>query len=152
MGECLGKASQLLATIESTNWEIFDAIAKLTDERQAAAQAIRSSITHALQSDEHVTSLGPTLKEAQLKAVRLLTQPPTPVAPVTPPVVGVTSVTLPGVTTPPVSKPAATKKVLESDTRSDLTIAELKKIISDLEQKYSEKQVIKFNASWIVEE
>jgi len=70
----LSKASQLLATIESTNWEIFDAIAKLTDERQAAAQVIRSSITHALQSDEHVTSLGPTLKEAQHKAVRLLTQ------------------------------------------------------------------------------
>ena len=74
MGECLSKASQLLATIESTNWEIFDAIAKLADERQAVAQSIRSSIAQALQSDEHVTSLGPTLKEAQLKAVRLLTQ------------------------------------------------------------------------------
>ena len=74
MGECLSNASQFVATIESTNWEIFDAIAKLADDRQAVAQSIRSSIAHALQSDEHVTSLGPTLKEAQLKAVRLLTQ------------------------------------------------------------------------------
>jgi hypothetical protein len=159
MGECLSKASQLLATIESTNWEIFDAIAKLADERQAVAQSIRSSIAQALQSDEHVTALGPTLKEAQLKAVRLLTQTPPPPVPVpvpvpavTPPVAGVTSVTLPGVTTPPVSKPTATKKILESETRSDLSIGELKKIVSDLEQKYTGKQVIKFNASWIIEE
>jgi hypothetical protein len=60
-------------------------------------------------------------------------------------------VTLPGVT-PPVSKPTATKKILESETRSDLSISELKKIVSDLETKYTGKQVIKFNASWIVEE
>ena len=70
----------------------------------------------------------------------------------TPPVAGVTSVTLPGVTTPPVSKPTATKKILESETRSDLSVSELKKIICDIEQKYTGKQVIKFNASWIVEE
>jgi uracil phosphoribosyltransferase len=156
MGECLGKASQLLATIESTNWEIFDAIAKLADERQAVAQSIRSSIARALQSDEHVTSLGPTLKEAQHKAVRLLTQTPQTAPPVVPPVVppvtGVTSVTLPGVTTPPVTKPTTTKKILESETRSDLSISELKKIVTDLEMKYTGKQVIKFNASWIVEE
>ncbi|MFN9415469.1 MAG: hypothetical protein ACK57V_24280 [Pirellula sp.] len=156
MGECLSKASQLLATIESTNWEIFDAIAKLADERQAVAQSIRSSIAQALQSDEHVTSLGPTLKEAQHKAVRLLTQTPQPNPPVVPPVVtpvaSVTSVALPGVTTPPVSKSTTTKKIFESETRSDLSISELKKIIGDLEQRYTGKQVIKFNASWIVEE
>jgi hypothetical protein len=155
MGECLGKASQLLATIESTNWEIFDAIAKLVDERQSVAQSIRSSIALALQADEHVTALGPTLKEAQLKAVRLLTQAPQPISPVVPPVVppspGPTEVTLPGVT-PPVSKPNATRNILESETRSDLSFNELKKIISDLEQRYSGNQVIKFNASWIVEE
>ena len=156
MGECVSKASQLLATIESTNWDIFDAIAKLADDRQAVAQSIRSSIAQALQSDEHVTSLGPTLKEAQHKAVRLLTQSPqiAPplVPPVVPPVSGVTSVTLPGVTTPPVTKPTNTQKILESETRLDLSINELKKIVSDLETKYTGKQVIKFNASWIVEE
>ncbi len=155
MGECLSKASQLLATIESTNWEIFDAIAKLVDERQSIAQSIRSSIAQAMQSDEHVTALGPTLKEAQLKAVRLLTQTPQPVPPVVPPVVpptpGTTEVALPGVT-PPVTKPTTTKKILESETRSNLSIGELKKIVNDLEQKYSGKQVVKFNASWIVEE
>jgi len=145
----------LLATIDSKNWEIFDAIDKLADERQAVAQSIRSSIAQALQSDEHVTALGPTLKEAQLKAVRLLTQTPQPVSPVVPPVVppapGRTEVTLPGVKLP-VSKPTATKKFLESETRSDLSIGELKKIVSDLEQKYSGKQVVKFDASWTVEE
>ncbi len=58
---------------------------------------------------------------------------------------------LPGVT-PPVTKPTTTKKILESETRSNLSIGELKKIVNDLEQKYSGKQVVKFNASWIVEE
>jgi gas vesicle protein len=72
MGECLSKASQLLATIESTNWEIFDAIAKLTDENQIEAQSIRSSITQALQADEHVIPLGPALRESQAKAMRLV--------------------------------------------------------------------------------
>ena len=113
-------------------------------------------IAQALQSDEHVTALGPTLKEAQLKAVRLLTQTPQPAPPVVPAVVptvsGVTSVSLPGLTTPPVTKPTSAKKILESETRSDLSISELKKIVSDLETKYTGKQVIKFNASWIVED
>jgi len=51
-----------------------------------------------------------------------------------------------------VTKPTTTKKILESETRSDLSISDLKKIVNDLEQKYTGKQLVKFNASWIVEE
>lgn len=151
MGECLSKASQLVATIDSTNWEIFDAIAKLSDERQSPAQAILSSIIQALQSDEHVMSLAPVLKEAQLKAVRLLTQtsPQPALQPPTQP--GSTGIAAPSTSPPAVAKPTATKKVIESETRSDLNLMELKKIVAELERKY-DKHVIKFNTSWVVEE
>ena len=73
MGECLNKAETLTATLDGTNWEIFEAIAGLTDERKAAANAIRSTVEQALRCDEHVKPLAETLKEAQSKAVRLST-------------------------------------------------------------------------------
>jgi hypothetical protein len=84
MGECLNKAGTLAATLEGTSWEIFEAIARLTDERKPAADAVRAAIDEALRCDEHVKPLGGALKEAQSKAVRLLTaetptpKPPTP--------------------------------------------------------------------------
>ena len=84
MGECLNKAGTLAATLDGTNWEIFEAIAGLTDERKTAANAIRSAVEQALRCDEHVKPLAGTLKEAQSKAVRLLTVPPPPPPPASP--------------------------------------------------------------------
>ncbi len=152
MGECLSKSAQLSATIESASWEMFDVISKLSDERQATAQSIRSSIVQALQSDEHVTSLGPTLVEAQSKALRLLAHVTPPTPPASSPVTGAAGESVPGVPPSLVVRPTTTKRILESESRSDLSIGELKKIVNELEQKYIDKQVIKFNASWIVEE
>ena len=73
MGECLNKAGTLSGTLDGTNWEIFEAIARLSDERQVAAAAIRSAVEEVLRCDEHVRSLAGVLKEAQSKAVKLLT-------------------------------------------------------------------------------
>ena len=44
MGGCLNQAGTLAGTLEGTNWEIFEAIAGLTDERKEAAAAIRSAV------------------------------------------------------------------------------------------------------------
>jgi hypothetical protein len=77
MGECVSKAGTLAATLDGTSWEIFEAVAKLTDERKAEAGQIRTSVGEALRCDEHVRPLAPILKEAQLKAVRLITEDPT---------------------------------------------------------------------------
>ena len=41
MGTCLSQAAALGTTLEGTNWEIFEAIGKLSDERQSAAAEIR---------------------------------------------------------------------------------------------------------------
>ena len=57
MGECLTNAGTLAGTLDSTNWEIFEAIAKLTDERKAAAVAIRANVDEAIRCDEHVKPL-----------------------------------------------------------------------------------------------
>ena len=34
MGECVGKAAELEGNLETAGWEIFEAIGKLTDDRQ----------------------------------------------------------------------------------------------------------------------
>ena len=75
MGECLNKAGTLAGTLDGTNWEIFEAIAGLTDERRAKAQEIRGEVRKALVSDEHVKQLAPALRGAQAKAVLMLTKP-----------------------------------------------------------------------------
>ncbi len=83
MGECLNNAGTLAGTLDGTNWEIFEAIEKLADERTTAAAAVRTSLGEVLRCDEHVKSLAVVLREAQSKAVKLLTteKPKTPVVP-----------------------------------------------------------------------
>jgi len=74
MSTCLVDAAELSATLEAFNWEILDAVSRLTDERQAGAAEVNRLVREALAADEHAVPLGPALKEAQSKAVRLLTQ------------------------------------------------------------------------------
>ena len=57
MGECVGKAQTLGCVLEGTNWEIFEAIQKLTDARKSKADEIRKTVEEALRSDEHVREL-----------------------------------------------------------------------------------------------
>ena len=74
MGECVKKAGLLLGVLESTNWEIFEAITKLDGEKKSQADAILSSVVEALRCDEHVRTIGPTLGDAQSRALKLLTE------------------------------------------------------------------------------
>src|SRR5271157_2912506 len=83
MGECVGKAAELEGNLETAGWEIFEAVEKLTDDRQEKAIQILVEVREALRSDEHALQLAPALREAQAKAVQLLTK--APVVP-TPPV------------------------------------------------------------------
>ncbi len=145
MGECLSKAAQLTGIIEGTNWEIFDAIGKLADARHTLATTIRTSVRQALEADEHVTALGPALKEAQLKAVRLLTETPNP----TDAVPGSAPTTR---QTPPQTKPPESKRrVVASESRQNLTLADAKTLLADLDQQVQSGQDIKLNVSWIIE-
>ena len=86
MGDCARNAAALRQQLESTNWEIFDALARLTDERKQQARKIHDEVYEALQSDEHAIGLAAALRGAQSKAVRLLTEvEPAAPAPPSPP-------------------------------------------------------------------
>jgi hypothetical protein len=76
MGTALVKAGELAATLDTFNWEILDAVGRLTDDRRAGAADVDRIVREALATDEHAVPLASALKEAQSKAVRLLTQPP----------------------------------------------------------------------------
>jgi hypothetical protein len=74
MGECVARGAELEGNLDTANWEIFEAVSKLSDERKPAADQILSEVRQALTSDEHVVQLAAALKGAQAKAVRLLTK------------------------------------------------------------------------------
>ena len=142
MGECLSKAAQLSGIIDGTNWEIFDAIGKLADARQAQATSIRTSVRQALESDEHVTALGPALKEAQLKAVRLLTEAPK-----------AKDHSLGPEPVPPETKPPQSKRrIVATESHENLTLAEATTLLASLAQGLQKGQEIRLNVSWIVED
>jgi|HubBroStandDraft_1064217.scaffolds.fasta_scaffold00063_38 hypothetical protein len=101
VGRCLASAAELRDAIGVASWEIILAAAGLTDQRRGAADGLRARIQEALEADEHALPLRPVLKEAQIRASRLLaetvtappavaSQPPVPipaaVAPVPAPV------------------------------------------------------------------
>lgn len=145
MGECLSKAAQLMGILDGTNWEIFDAIGKLDDARETQATSIRAIVRQALEADEHVTALGPALKEAQLKAVRLLTEAKKP------PDYGPGPASVPQ-RTPPATKPPESKlRVVCCELRENLTLADATTLLTDLGQKLENGQDIKLNVSWIIE-
>src|SRR5205823_13238543 len=65
MGIVLVKAGELAATLDAFNWEILDAVGRLTDERQAGATEVDRIVREALTADEQAVPLAPALKEAQ---------------------------------------------------------------------------------------
>jgi hypothetical protein len=138
MGECFGKAAELEGNLDTAGWDIFEAIDKLTDDRQAAAQEILTELRQALSSDEHVVALAPALTGAQARAVRLLTKAEPPAKP-------------PG-TSPQVQLPVNKTKMVAKDTRQNLDLAEAKKCLADLERRIKTGQTARVSVSWIIEE
>jgi hypothetical protein len=136
MGECVSKAEKLAERLDATDWEIFEATARLTDERKVRADEIRTIICQGLVSDEHVIPLAAALQEAQAKAVRLLT----------------TSTPPPGqqAVTKPVPKPGRT--ILRQDSEQHLTLHAVQDLLARLEHELQAGQEIHFSLSWIIEE
>jgi len=144
MGECLGKATQLAESLNSTNWEIFEAVSKLKDDRKAKADQIATAVKSALQSDEHVTALGAALQEAQSKAVRLLTVATSTSPLVVPPVTEALEVVAPTV------KPG--KKIVDEGSQSGLDIESAEKLIGSIKKKIKDNQTARINVSYVIEE
>lgn len=138
MGECLARAGNLQGVIDSTNWEVFDAIKQLSDDRKSQAAEIHSSIAETLRCDEHVMMLGATLKEAQSKAFRLLTtrvdpKPPEPgCGPVPPP--------LPG------------RRVVDEGSREFQTVEDARRTLQKIGEHLSNGRTLSLRIIWRVEE
>jgi hypothetical protein len=139
MGECVKKSGQLLGALKSTNWEIFEAIGKLADERRLVAQEIRESVQRVLKCDEHVISLAAALQAAQSKAVRLLTES-SPVH------------SLPTKAASPQPTTTAAVRVVRRDSRENVDLAQARELLSDLERDLATGQRLRLSLSWIIEE
>jgi hypothetical protein len=156
MRDCLSKASALNATLEGVSWDIFEAIANLSDERQSVAEKIRNSVKQALASDEHVILLAPALRQAQSQAVRLLAEQPKP--PVTAPKPPESQEPLPPQPSPiahpspdpqPIPKPG--KRVVKEGVEENLELSEAQELLSSLKNQMQTGENIRLSIRWIVE-
>jgi len=92
MRQSMQSAPAVTTALAQADWALYDAVAGLTDSRQAAAQALLRDVSEALQADEYVVALVPILTEAKQRAIRLLAAPltstPSPPPPKPAPVKG----------------------------------------------------------------
>lgn len=145
MGACPTKAAELDGNLETAGWDIFEALGKLIDDRQQAAQEIPAELREALSSDEHVVGLAAALTSAQARAVRLLTKPveqpkspivipPTPHQP------------------PPPPPPTPGWKVVDEGAADGLDLGKAKDKLAALERKLRGDRRIQVQISWRIEE
>jgi hypothetical protein len=135
----LKKANTLGGILEGANWDLFEAIGKLTDERLHTAHQIRGAVEHALQSDEHVLELGPALKAAQAKAVGLLTE--STKSPEPPPQPRDAK---------PTPKPG--RRIVSHGAKENLGVAAAKDMLISLEREQQQGRSIHVSLSWTIEE
>ncbi len=146
MGKSLKSAAELVHSIEATGWGVFDDIAELSGEHQAAVSSIRDTLCDALQADEHATALVSTVKDCQAKAVRLLAEiakskvPPKP--PVTP---------MPPQTPEPTPLPTG-KRLVAEDSRQGLPADEAREVLENLQKQMGEGPSRRLTINWRIDE
>ncbi len=140
MGTAIKHAAELAERLDAADWDLFEALGRLADARKGQAQEIRESIRAALSADEHAVPLGPSLKEAQARAVRLLTVQPPP-----PPPSDAREDRKP----PP---PPPGWRLVEQDRRSDLALEAAKDLLRQVESRLKKGQRAHLNMEWRIEE
>lgn len=146
MGECIGKAAELQANLDTGGWDIIDAVRQLKDERQVEATQVVTKVGEALRSDEHVMQLAPVLREAHSQAVRLLMKSATAPPPVAPPPIG------PPPVAPPIPPGDDTRRVVGQGSEQDLALPAAKEVLARLDREKRAGQAIRVSVSWIIEE
>lgn len=73
LARSMAQAQTVTEAINSTNWDIFDAMQALNDHRAEEARQILQALREALCNDEHVIPLKARLEQLVRDAVRLLT-------------------------------------------------------------------------------
>jgi hypothetical protein len=138
MGKSLKSAAAVLGCLRSTKWDLFSAVAQLTDHRKTDADLLLDDVRSWLKVDEHALAggLAPKLSEAVDRAIRLLTPPKQPV--VQPPVV-----------TPPV-QPGW--KIIGNESKTRLTEKEAAATVEELLRKLKANQRYRLSIQWTLEE
>src|SRR5262249_494805 len=92
MRQSMQSAPAVTTALAQADWALYDAVAGLTDSRQAAAQALLRDVSEALQAGEYGMALVPIPTGAKQRALRLLaasvTAAPSPAQPQPGPVKG----------------------------------------------------------------
>ncbi|MCI0393078.1 MAG: phage resistance protein [Acidobacteria bacterium] len=144
MGTSLKSAPEVLATLEQADgdWQIFEALRAIDDQRRAAAHLILDSLKTAFQSDELAVKLNPAMKDAKGRAARLLIEPLKP---------------QPTTATPTTAQPAAPQvvtgeagKVLARGTADDLNEKELERVCMEILEKLRSDADARMRLTWEV--
>jgi hypothetical protein len=131
------KAGMAASALDAMRVELFDAIAKLSDERAQRAGEIRQAVVDALERDEHAVALEAALRKAEREAIALLT-----VAPPVPP-------------TPqprPPAQPRPGLRVVEQSSASGLDRTRARAVLDDLSRKIADKPDRRLSIDWRIEE
>jgi hypothetical protein len=77
MGRSLKSAKGILDCLRSTRWDLFSAVAQISDQRKTEADLLMQDISGWLKLDEQALAggLASKLSEAEGRAIRLLTPP-----------------------------------------------------------------------------
>jgi hypothetical protein len=128
MGTSLRKAEALSGVLDGTNWEVFDALRKLNDERREPAQGTLARVAEALSADEYAIALAPILQDAQSKGLKLLTD----------------------TKEQQVKPPPPRRLIIEEGGREDLDAKAARGVFRELESKVEAARSRKLNLRWIL--
>jgi hypothetical protein len=142
MGKSLKSAAAVLGCLRVTKWDVFSAVAQLTDHRKTDADLLLDDVRSWLTVDEHALAggLAPKLSDAVDRAIRLLMPPKQPdVPPVTPPVV-------------PPPRPQPGWKVVGTDSKARLDETEASATVEELLGKLRANPKYRLSINWTLEE
>ncbi len=124
MGECLTKAGILSGTLDGTSWEMFEAIAELSDERKIAVWRSERDRRIGVALRRHEVARGQPEKEAQSKRAALLT-----IGPINPPLPPPTPDPTP---IPPPPPPPPGRKVIDEGMGEFRVVADARAKLEEL--------------------
>jgi hypothetical protein len=153
MGRSLKSASSILDCLRNTKWDLFNGVAHLVDDRKTQADLLLQDVRSALSTDELALAggLAPKLSDAESRAIRLLTPPKPPVAPVSPSPVAPAPF-VPAPIAPPPEPPKKGLKQIGSGSRSRLGHRESLSEAQELVQKLQQNPKLRLTIHWTLEE
>jgi hypothetical protein len=133
MGTSYRKTGAVRNAIETTKWELFEAVAGIADDRKAAADGILAQLEEALTHDEYAIALQPRLSKLEGDAIRLLTPKPKPIPPKP---------------TPPPPPPTPGREVIDVVDKAGLSAVDARALLTDLQKRLAADGSLKLDVRW----